>query len=340
MNDYCLSLLEQYDIEVLRTRKGRGAYIIDTPKGPLIFKEFAGPEEKAALQDRLLQQIKVAGEVPVEQMIPSKEGTLVVKDVDDTGYILKTYPEGRELNIGDREECLEAVRLLAKLHRSMILTEEPRPVAEGESLSPEESTWSPDCCLSSQQKRYEKGCKELRRVRKYLLQRSQKTDFELSLLHHYGYFQEQAERVCNEWAGYNHLQQPDPHVFCHGDYQYHNILWADRRMVVVNFEKFIADNQIRDLYLMLRKLLEKSNWSAALGAELIEAYERIRPLSAVSRIDLYYRLAYPEKFRKIVNFYYNSGKAWIPGRNQEKLDKIVAQEVEKQAFLEKIFQEI
>lgn len=194
MNDYCLSLLEQYDIEVVRTRKGRGAYIIDTPSGSLIFKEFVGPEEKADLQNRLLKQIQAAGEVPVEQLIPTREGTLLVKDVDETGYILKTYPEGRELNIGDREECLEAVRMLAKLHQSMVLPRE-------EELLPEGTQLSQDRYLSSQQKRYEKGRKELRHVRKYLLQRSQKTDFELSLLHHYGYFQEQADRVCSEWAG-------------------------------------------------------------------------------------------------------------------------------------------
>ena len=52
---------------------------------------------------------------------------------------------------------------------------------------------------------------------------------------------------------------------------------------------------------------------------------------------LYYRLAYPEKFWKIVNFYYNTGKAWIPGRNMEKIEKLFAQEREKQLFLENIF---
>ncbi|MBQ7933779.1 MAG: phosphotransferase [Lachnospiraceae bacterium] len=336
MNDYCLSLLEQYDIEVLRTRKGRGAYIIDTPQGPLIFKEYVGPESRAAVQNRLLKQIQEAGVVTVEQLLPTREETFLVKDVDETGYILKTYPEGRELNISDREECLEAVRLLGRLHQSMILTEIPTSV-QGDD---DEAVIPQDRYLSSQQKRYEKGCKELRRVRKYLLQRSQKTDFELSLLHHYGYFQEQADRVCKEWTDYSRLQEPDPGVFCHGDYQYHNILFSNQGMVVVNFEKFVADHQIRDLYLLLRKLLEKSSWSLSLGQELIAAYEQICPMSALSRIDLYYRLAYPEKFRKIVNFYYNSGKAWIPGRNQEKLDKIVEQEKNKQYFLEKVFQVI
>ena len=75
-------------------------------------------------------------------------------------------------------------------------------------------------------------------------------------------------------------------------------------------------------------------------AELLSAYERERPISARSWIDLYYRLAYPEKFWKIVNFYYNSGKAWIPGKNQEKLERVIEQEKGKQRFLDQIFRDV
>jgi len=129
-------------------------------------------------------------------------------------------------------------------------------------------------------------------------------------------------------------------AFCHGDYQYHNILQGMNGWFVVNFEKCLCDDPVRDLYLLLRKLLEKSNWSVALGEELLAAYEKERSISAKSWIDLYYRLAYPEKFWKIVNFYYNSGKAWIPGKNQEKLERVIAQEKEKQRFLDEIFRNV
>ena len=78
----------------------------------------------------------------------------------------------------------------------------------------------------------------------------------------------------------------------------------------------------------------------SLGAQLLETYEGERPLSRDSRADLYYRLAYPEKFWKIVNFYYNSGKAWIPGKNQEKLERVIQQEKDKQHFLNEVFRRV
>ncbi|MCM1091855.1 MAG: phosphotransferase [Butyrivibrio sp.] len=332
MNDRAVNLLEQYEVEVFKTRKGRGAILCDTSMGCLVFKEYTGNEEHLNAQNRLLTHLQEVQEhsrdnIRVERIIPNKEGNLYVKDYDGVMYLLKTYAEGRECNINDRAECLESVRLLARLHSHMEFENE-----EG-------------CSTLSPGMEYDKRNRELKRVRKYLKQRGQKTWFEISLQQNFDFFLEQAFRLSEEWAEYekarNQQNKADQRItYCHGDYQYHNLLRTAEGWFVVNFEKCVADDPVRDLYLLMRKLLEKSNWSVALGKELLDAYEETRPLSAVSRIDLYYRLAYPEKFWKIVNFYYNSGKAWIPGRNLEKLEKVVEQEKDKQHFLDVVFREL
>lgn len=335
MNDKAIELLEQYEIEVLRTRKGRGAIVCDTDKGCLIFREYSGSQDRIGIQDRLLKQIADAGQVCVEAIIPNREGSLLVRDTDGTGYVLKTWQEGRECSVHDRHECVEAVRLLARLHKNMELPGDmPNlPVA----FSPE--------------KEYDKHNKELKRVRKYLQQKGQKNWFETSLRKAFDPFMEQAFAVTEQWweycrsfgeekAAQDSCRKEGRVAFCHGDYQYHNILQGMNGWFVVNFEKCLCDDPVRDLYLLLRKLLEKSNWSVALGEELLAAYEKERSISAKSWIDLYYRLAYPEKFWKIVNFYYNSGKAWIPGKNQEKLERVIEQEKEKQHFLDETFRHL
>ncbi len=120
-------------------------------------------------------------------------------------------------------------------------------------------------------------------------------------------------------------------------YQYHNIIQTPGGMALINFEKCVRDNPVRDLYLFMRKLLEKNNWSQSLGDILLRSYDEEKGLTEKDYMQLYYRFAYPEKFWKIVNFYYNSGKAWIPGRNMEKLEKLLMQEKEKKDFLETIF---
>lgn len=327
MNEKAVALLEQYDIETLHVRKGRGAILCDTDKGCLIFKEYAGSEDRIKVQDALLRQIQEMGQVAAERILPTKEGELFVKDGDETRYVLKTYREGRECNIYDKAECMEAVRLLARLHGCTELSED----VLGGFFS------------FSQEREYEKRNRELRRVRKYLQKRSQKSWFEISLLNAYPLFLEQALSVTEEWGRYSQnlgLSERKSRVCCHGDYQYHNILRGEDGWFLANFEKCVPDDPVRDLYLLMRKLLEKANWSVPLGRELLETYGEDRPIAAISRIDLYYRLAYPEKFWKIVNFYYNSGKAWIPERNQEKLEKLVRQEENKQHFLDEVFREV
>ncbi len=330
MNDRSVELLEQYEVEVHGTRKGRGAILCDTDRGTLILKEYTGNAGRIALQNLLLQEIARRGQVRAETIIPTREGELLTQDMDGTKYLLKTWSDGRECNIYDKGECAEAVRLLARLHGCMEL--------------PADTPGLPE--RFSQEREYEKHNRELKRVKKYLQQRGQKTWFEICLLNDFDFFLEQALTVTEEWQAYSSsCQNLDQEAggfrdFCHGDYQYHNILRGREGWFLVNFEKCLPDNPIRDVYLLMRKFLEKGNWSVALGRELLETYGKERPIGAYSWIDLYYRLSYPEKFWKIANFYYNSGKAWIPGRNQEKLEKLVAQEKDKQSFLDVVFRDV
>jgi len=395
MNDRAVSLLDQYEIEVAGTRKGRGAILCDTDRGTLIFKEYAGSPQHLRVQDRLLRTIAEKGLVEAEQLLPTKEGEFSVKDHDGVSYILKTYREGRECNIREPEECLAAVRQLAKLHLSTqegltsepwegrksptdewLQEEQPKDIAvlSNGGMEPEDARAMADAGMETEDARirsdiqsgqenleakgnavrkdeakaelapvdvmaeYEKRNRELRRIRKFLLGRSQKTWFEISLLGCFDRFYDQAKEAQEGWKAYqNAAQREDRLAYCHGDYQYHNILLDQKAWYLINFERCIKDDPVRDLHLLLRKLLEKSGWSAQLGEKLLREYERIRPLSAISKIDLYYRLSYPEKFWKIANFYYNSGKAWIPGKNLEKLEKLLSQETEKKAFLETVF---
>ena len=105
-------------------------------------------------------------------------------------------------------------------------------------------------------------------------------------------------------------------------------------MAILNFERAIYDVQVSDLSNFMRKIMEKHNWNPGLGMELLQAYEKKRALSDDEKKQLYIRLAYPEKFWKISNHYYNTSKAWVCGRNMEKLSRVVEQMGAKERFLQ------
>lgn len=328
MNDRATYLLEDYDIEVQKTRKGRGCIICETGQGPVTFLEYRGNLNRLPIEQLLLEQIGEQGKMAVDRILATKEGALYVTDGDGINYILKTYHEGKECNIKDHREALEAMALMARLHRVSFL-----PKDSFENLS----TYSPTL-------EYQRHNRELRHIFTYLKKRGQKQYFERRLMETFPIYLEKAIEVSSQWEEYEHLEKgfdPDQGGFiCHGDFRDHNLLKVNGRWTVINFEKWIRDSVVRDISLFMRKLLEKNEWSVTLGKELLNAYEEISPLTAYEYIDLYYRLAYPEKFWKIANFYYNTSKAFISERNLEKLEQVISLEKQKEIFLEEVFQNI
>jgi hypothetical protein len=87
-------------------------------------------------------------------------------------------------------------------------------------------------------------------------------------------------------------------------------------------------------------MMEKNNWNRELGMRLIGAYDRIRPIGEEEYRRLYVLLLFPEKFWKLANHYLNSHKAWVSGRDIEKLDRIMEQEVRREEFLQNLFKNI
>lgn len=322
MDDRAVSVLENYEWKVLRTWKGRGSILFETNQGTKILKEYTGPTEKVILQDVLIHHIKECGIEDVDAFEKNKEGEIISYDRDKKAYTVKEYLEGRDCNIWEPEECCAAVTHLARLHGAMEMNNEKECI-----LLP----------VAQLRREYEKHNKELKRIRNFIRGKGQKTDFEIFLMQHYDYFYEQAVEISQEveeqdWSPlYEEVQRKG--TLCHGDYQYHNIRMGEKEIGVINFEKYILDVQIRDLYLFMRKVLEKNKWDEKMGDRILNAYESLRPLNELERKQLNYRLAYPEKFWKIVNFYYNSGKSWIPMRHMEKLQKLIQQEAVKKQFL-------
>ena len=326
VNDRALAVLEKYDIEVLRSWKGRSAILCETKTGIKILKEYKGGKERLQNQQKLLEKIKENGFSNVEEIIPTKEGELVVQDEDTCTYYLKEYSGGKECNIRDTQDICRVTEQMAKLHKAMEL---PELVAE-KRLEP-----------FSLPKEVAKHNRELRKVKKFLKAKRQKNDFEYFLYGNFDFFLQKAEKILEEVNSHCEVfakeKLLDRGCLCHGDFQHHNALIKDGEVYFINFEKYVLDDPMRDVSLFFRKIMEKNSWRQETGELVLESYQRQKVLSWEDRLQLYYRLSYPEKFWKIVNFYYGSPKVWIPAKNMEKLDKILKQEDEKTLFLERNF---
>lgn len=322
MNERDLQALEQYPFTVNQSWRTRGAFLLDTSEGRLLIREFSGSEYKLEKEQKLLLHLKDCGYL-VDRMEPDSEGRLATVYREYYRFVVKESLDGRECDTRSESEILKAASLLAGLHQDMRgiceLTEEDRNRL-GAADAKEE---------------LERHNRELRKIYTFIRKKNRKNEFESAYLGCFPEVLREAEETERRLkaSSYDRLRKQalEEGHFCHGEYVHHNILVMNGRMAVVNFERFGLDVQVNDLYLFLRKILEKQNYDCRLGMRILQAYEKVRPLTDEEREYLSIRLQYPEKFWKLANYYYNTNKAWIPGKHMEKLEKFLAQK-EKRVF--------
>lgn len=342
MRDFELQILEQYDIEVKCTRRIRGAFFCETNEGELLLKETNMSEKRADLLNALLHGLDRKGLSFVELPVRSKEGTWIVTSGMGERYILKHWVSGHECDIRKKSEILEATKQLACLHQIM-----QWDISWG-------SEW-PEAGRRLDQVWMQHN-RELRKVRYFIRHKVQKGPFEYLFLES---FEEMLSHALHAEKMLEQLDYPSLYEACvqrgdliHGDYNYHNILYIGNAtekgngiqgvsdqsgIAITNFDHVSRDIQVLDLYYFLRKIMEKHNWDVNLGKQMLEAYEKVRPLSEQERRFLAVKIAYPEKFWKVANTYYCSNKAWIPEKNIEKLKRAVEQSEKKMYFLNSVF---
>lgn len=308
-------VLNTYDFTVNRTLRGRGVLICYTDKGMYALKEFGGTQTKAEYLQNLGRYLTKNG-LNVDEMIPNKEGNLIVMGPDGISYTMHHWYEGKECDIKCRGDILASAALLARMHQVLNGYSQPPEGFDDQNAGAE----------------YARHNRELKKIRSFVKNRRQKNEFERGFLTSFDLFWKQAEEVEREICQ-GRPENTSLFGICHGNFNYHNVLFETNRMALLNFEQSGWGVQISDLSNFVRKIMEKHNWNERLGKEVIRTYERVRPLSEEEERQLYLRLAYPEKFWKIMNHYYNSNKVWVSGRNMEKLQKEIQQNEAREKFL-------
>lgn len=314
-------VLEQYELEVKSVSRGRDSYICDTEQGQKLLKEYKGSMERAEFLTGMLEHLKSQGMI-VETVIRTKEGTPIAMAEDEIKYMVSEMYTGAECDTKDRDDMIAAVECLAWLHNKS-------ESYQGEIPEFVKANQNALLCL------YEKHNRELNKVKNYIRSKKKKNEFEMLFFGQYAGFMEKANLVT---AQLKEMEAEEGIVgFCHGEYNQHNVIFGKSGIAIVHFDSFSYQIRVSDLANFMRKMLEKNNWNTGLGLDLIRAYDNVRKLSPKELRYLYLYMAYPEKFWKIANHYYNSHKAWISGRNIEKLDKLIQQEEAREQFLTMLF---
>ncbi|PXV91080.1 CotS family spore coat protein [Lachnotalea glycerini] len=326
MSDKELGIWEKYDVNVIRTYKGRQSIICETDKGLKLVKELNCHSQKIDFQNYVKSMLKNSKFYDIDCFVQNRDGELITKDKDESLYVMKDWFEGREIDVKNKNEVLLAVNLLASIHCNMLL---------GQSENTQNYRYE-DLILE-----FEKHNKELKKVRNFIRDKNKKSDYEICFINVFNMFQKDGAAAVErlKLSKYHELvlESARQNTVCHGDYNQHNVLITKSLPAITNFDKCRVGIQVTDLYNFMRKILEKNNWDIDLGKNMLNTYDEVRHLSKNEIENLLIRFIYPEKFWKIANHYYNSNKAWTPVKNIEKLEMLAAQNRIKWNFLKVIF---
>lgn len=328
MGEKSISVLDQYDLKVIRVGRGRDAVLCETNTGNKILKVYTGSVQRLAFEDEVLNHINENGGF-VDGFVRNKNNKLISIDTDGTRYVLKNWFEGKECEVRNISDILTSVRTLSNLH----LLLKKIPFKDTEDTSAYRATFL--------EEELAKHHRELKRARAYVRNKRKKSEFELYVINNYNLFYNQGEKALEllRKSNYKKLMDEafDQVSLCHGNYNQHNIIFFNRNIAITNFDKMSINIQLMDLYLFMRKILEKNNWDLNLGSSMIEEYSKIKPISKEELEILHILFLYPEKFWKIVNYYYNGNKAWIPQKNIDKLRTLISQNRLREKFIEEVF---
>lgn len=116
MSEKLAEVYEQYDMEILSSKKGRGATILSTSGGMRILEPFRGNITRLEQEYVLKHTLAEHGCDYVDGFILNREGQLLTWDKYRQPYVMKVHFEGRECDMHSEGDICRAISLLARFH--------------------------------------------------------------------------------------------------------------------------------------------------------------------------------------------------------------------------------
>ena len=211
--DKMSEVYDTYEMEIFQTARGRGSFILKTDKGIRQLKQLDVNESRLNVEYQFKEKLYEHGFTDIDRCIKNVDEELVSYDRYGNGYVMRSFFDGREIEVTDIDEVKAAVTNLAYFHK----------VSKKIWESTEKDV---HIRLNSD---FKKRNQELKRVKNFMMKRKSKKKFEEVFLENYDFFYKQALE-CENMLGPDDLKLMEEHVgYCHGMYNQHSILVIESR---------------------------------------------------------------------------------------------------------------
>lgn len=318
-------VLHHYDINVHNITRVRSVYKVESDKGTLCVKRVKHGKRKAENGYFLVENLKKNNFHNTANYYKTFRGNYYV-EYGKRIYYVTSWIEGTECDVGDINEAIGCVELLAKFHNS----------AKSIDLS--------NIRLKNNLKNWPKifytNVLDMEKYKSYINRKVIRTQFDTL---YYDYIDMYYQRGLTALTFLNNSnyyklskEANNEKTICHNSFYYQNIIKKQDDYYLIDLDSVMIDLQIMDLGNFIRRLMSKSEyqWDFNKARILIEHYSSFRAISAEELEIILSLLIFPYRFWKLGKKRYVKHKGWSETKYLKKLNKILKYSLEEQRFIE------
>lgn len=318
-----------YGIEIERYWQVRGAFRLDSDRGPLFLKRSRLTEKELRFVTAALAHLDRRGFDRTPRVIATTDGAPFLC-AGGARYVLTEWRTGEECDFDNRADTQETAGLIAELHQASAGFDPPPGC-----LRWQYGTWP---------QTFRRRLAELALFGRIAGIRAETHEFDREFLRRL------AEQTAYGQEAYAWLQESRypglvflarrERGFCHHDLAHHNVIREpDGRLTLVDFDYAICDLRVHDLANLLRRVLKRNGWQPGQAWEIVAAYDRRKTLLPAELELLAVLLWWPQEYWQVAFQYYFEHLPWPQERFIEALRKKSSRPESQRAFVEELRKE-
>ena len=315
-------LWDGYGLKLYHTTKTRTGFVCRTNQGMKVLRKLNMEETRIWFDYEIRCRLKESGfpTIPMEKTLDGQP--FFVKD--GVHYGLEPYVETVAVQLETEESMMEWASCLARFHNTAEGVSSAYGLSENGKLK----------------ELYEKRNGELTKIRKSILRRGNYTGIDLLVLEQYDFYKQKAEEAIEELSQC-HYEEISQRAFtkgsvCHNSFKGENLRRDGKgTCLVVGFHRASYHCVMSDLCEYIRRCL-KTGGDAKTVCAVLNSYYGTRPFSQEEYALLRAMLAFPYKFLKLCNEYYNKRRVFVSEATLQKMQGLVENKDTVYRILEEI----
>ena len=314
MQDIGKEIADKYNLDIKNIFPYKDSYILNTNMGKRVMKRSTLSPERIMFIHGVKEYLFQNNFKNTDRYICNIDGNPFIT-INGSIHTLSEIIEGNECNFDNKADILKATELLANFHKA---SRGYKPAG--------------NCVIRDDLGKlpiyFSKRLDELKKLKK--VARKGKTKFDYLFLEHIDYFYNLGENALQliESSEYYKLSENTRNIgmLCHHDFAHHNIICAENKVSLINFDYCCFELKVYDIANFLRRKMRKCDWEVKEAQVIISKYNSIETISKEDFMVLQIIMQFPQKFWRVVNKYYNSRHSWSEksyiARLQEVIDEI------------------